>query len=113
MVYRLSRSNGQWGESVIYTFDGTHGASPNPGLARDSAGNFYGSTILGGSNDFGEIFELKPGKTWTIELLYSFPTGTVSPNPGLNFGPDGDLYGTTAPGGYDDQYYGQVFEILK
>jgi uncharacterized repeat protein (TIGR03803 family) len=113
MVYRLSRSNGQWGESVIYTFDGTHGASPNPGLARDSAGNFYGSTILGGSNDFGEIFELKPGKTWTIELLYSFPTGTVSPNPGLIFGPDSDLYGTTAPGGYDDQYYGQVFEILK
>jgi uncharacterized repeat protein (TIGR03803 family) len=113
MVYRLSRSNGQWIEETVYTFDGTHGASPNPGLIPNSAGNFYGSTLVGGNNNFGEVFELKPGKTWTIELLYSF-TGQgadASPN-SLIFGPGGGLYGTT-PGSYDSQYYGEVFEVLQ
>jgi uncharacterized repeat protein (TIGR03803 family) len=113
MVYGLSRSKGQWFVETVYTFDGTHGASPNPGLILDSAGNFYGSTLVGGNNNFGEVFELKPGKTWTIELLYSF-TGQgadASPN-SLIFGPGGGLYGTT-PGSYDSQYYGEVFEVLQ
>jgi len=114
MVYRLSRSNGQWIEETVFTFDGTHGASPNPGLILDSTGNFYGSTLLGGTYNFGEIFELKPGKTWTIKLLYDFAGegADASPNPGLIFGPGGDLYGTT-PGSYNSQYYGEVFEVLQ
>jgi uncharacterized repeat protein (TIGR03803 family) len=113
MVFRLSRSRGQWVESAVYTFDGTHGASPNPGLILDSAGNFYGSTILGGKNNFGEVFELKPGKTWTIKLLHSFAgvSGDENPNPGLIFGPDGGLYGTT-PQANNNQYDGEVFEVL-
>jgi len=114
IVYRLSRSNGQWIEETVYTFDGTHGASPNGGLVLDSAGHFYGSTLLGGNYDFGEVFELKPGKTWTIKLLYNF-TGEGAdeyPNPGLILGPGGGLYGTT-PGNYNSQYYGEVFEILQ
>jgi uncharacterized repeat protein (TIGR03803 family) len=113
VVFKLSRSRGQWLESVVYTFDGTHGTHPNPGLIVDSAGNFYGSTILGGQDNFGEVFELRPGKTWTIKLLYSF-TGAVdeNPNPGLIFGPGGGLYGTT-PGSYYQQYQGEVFEVLQ
>jgi uncharacterized repeat protein (TIGR03803 family) len=114
LIFKLSRSkNGQWVESAVYTFDGTHGASPNPGLLLDSAGNFYGSTMLGGDNNFGEVFELKPGKDWTIQLLYSF-TGQGAdemPNAGLTFGPGGSLYGTT-PGSYDTQYFGEVFEVI-
>jgi uncharacterized repeat protein (TIGR03803 family) len=113
MVYRLSRSNGQWIEETVYTFDGTHGASPNPGLILNSVGNFYGSTLLGGKNNFGEVFELKPGKTWTIELLYSFTGQGVDASPnGLILGPDGGLYGTT-PGSYNSQYYGEVFEVFQ
>lgn len=114
LIFKLSRSkNGQWVESAVYTFDGPHGASPNAGLLLDSAGNFYGSTMLGGDNNFGEVFELKPGNDWTIQLLYSF-TGQGAdeiPNPGLIFGPGGSLYGTT-PGSYDSQYYGEVFELV-
>jgi uncharacterized repeat protein (TIGR03803 family) len=114
MVFRLSRSkNGQWVASAVYTFDGTHGASPNAGIILDSAGNFYGSTMVGGDNNFGEVFELKPGKTWTIQLLYSFTGESTDefPNPGLIFGPGGSLYGTT-PGSYNSQYYGEVFEVV-
>jgi uncharacterized repeat protein (TIGR03803 family) len=114
MVFKLARSNGQWVESAVYTFDGTHGARPNFGLIPDGAGNFYGSTVSGGKNNFGEIFALKPGKTWTIQALYSFTGdgGDESPNPGLTFGPDGGLYGTN-PAVYSGQYDGQVFEVLR
>jgi len=114
MVFKLSRSNGQWVESAVYTFDGTHGANPNPGFILDSAGHFYGSTILGGKSNFGEVFELKPGETWTIKLLYNF-TGQgddASANPGLTFGPGGGLYGTT-PGNSYQQYEGEVFELIQ
>jgi uncharacterized repeat protein (TIGR03803 family) len=113
MVYRLSHVKGQWVLSPVYIFDGPHGAGPNAGFVRDRAGNFYGSTFAGGDNNFGEVFKLKPGKTWTIGLLYSF-TGAGSderPNFGLIFGPGGGLYGTT-PGFYSDQFYGEVFEVL-
>jgi uncharacterized repeat protein (TIGR03803 family) len=113
MVYRLSRSkNGQWVESTVYTFDGTHGASPSPGLILNSSGSFYGSTLLGGYYNFGEVFELKPGKTWTINLLYSFTGQGADANPnGVIIGPGGGLYGTT-PGSYNSQYYGEVFEVF-
>jgi uncharacterized repeat protein (TIGR03803 family) len=112
IVYKLSRSNGQWIEETVYTFDGTHGASPSAGLILNSAGSFYGSTLLGGNYNFGEVFELKPGKTWTIKLLYSFTGQGADANPnGVIFGPGGGLYGTT-PGGYNSQYYGEVFEVL-
>jgi uncharacterized repeat protein (TIGR03803 family) len=116
MVFELSRSkNGQWVESAVYTFDGTHGASPNAGLVLDGTGNFYGSTLLGGNYGFGEVFELTPGKTWTIELLYSFSGegADQSPNPGLIFGSGGHLYGTTPTSGYNSQYYGEVFEVIQ
>ncbi len=114
-IFRLSRSRGQWVERNVYTFAGTDGAGPNPGLILDSAGNFYGSTIGGGAYGFGEVFKLKPGKTWTITLLYSFTgsEGDESPNPGLVFGPGGNLYGTV-PATYNrGDYDGEVFEILK
>jgi len=114
MVYKLSRSNGQWVETTLYTFDGTNGANPDAGFILDSAGNFYGSTTAGGKYDLGVVFELRPGKAWKIELLYNF-TGAgadKNPNPGLTFGPGGGLYGTT-PGSYDAQYYGGVFEIFQ
>lgn len=114
MIYRLSRSRGQWVETSVFTFDGSNGASPNGGLILNNAGKFYGSTIVGGAYDFGELFELQPGKTWTIKLLYSF-TGDgddASPNPGVTVGPDGGLYGTTPSGSYNSQFFGEIFDVL-
>lgn len=112
-VFRLARSNGQWVETDVYLFDGTHGAGPNPGLIIDSAGNFYGSAYQGGSNNAGVIFQLQPGKVWTINLLYQFSGegGDAIPNSGLVFGINGNLYGTTGTPNYGDEYYGEVYEV--
>jgi uncharacterized repeat protein (TIGR03803 family) len=112
-VFELSRSHGQWVESIVYSFDETHGANPNPGLMMGKDETFYGSALAGGADNHGVVFELKPGKVWTIRLLYQF-TGQgadESPNPGLIFGPHGDLYGTTPGPSYEGQYDGEVFEV--
>src|SRR5579863_8293 len=46
-VFRLG-TDGQ--ETVLYTFvGGSGGASPQAGLVRDAAGNFYGTTFYGGN----------------------------------------------------------------
>jgi uncharacterized repeat protein (TIGR03803 family) len=114
IVYKLSHSKGQWIEETVYTFDGTHGASPDPGLILTSTGSFYGSTLVGGNYNFGEVFELTPGKTWTINLIYSFTGQAADANPnGVTFGPGGGLYGTTPGGYYNSQYYGEVFEVFQ
>jgi uncharacterized repeat protein (TIGR03803 family) len=95
-VYQLSRS-GQ--ETVLHSFGGPGGgASPYAGVIRDSAGNLYGTTSLGG----GLIYELQAGGSFTV--LYTFPYPAhrqtpTRPESGLVRDPAGNLYGTTQLGG--------------
>jgi uncharacterized repeat protein (TIGR03803 family) len=56
VVYKVSPS-GQ--ETVLHSFTGApDGASPYAGVIADSAGNLYGTTCHGGSNNTGAIYEL-------------------------------------------------------
>jgi hypothetical protein len=48
-----------WSETVLARFDGTDGGNPSGGLTAGSAGNFFGTTALGGTDDFGVVFELR------------------------------------------------------
>lgn len=109
-IYKLRLSKGTWVKSVVYAFDGPHGASPDS-LLLDKAGHFYGSTLLGGTYNAGTIFELKPEEHWKIEILYNFTgqRGDANPNPGLSLGSDSALYGTTPD--TSGQYDGGVFEV--
>ena len=71
-------------------------------LALGSDGNFYGTTVFGGSAGKGTFFEITPSGQTTI--LHSFGDGTVagdgySPLSGVVQGTDGSFYGTTAVGG--------------
>jgi len=70
-------------------------------LARDKAGNLYGTTQGGGTCDLGTVFKLsKSAGVWTETLLYSFCGGDgENPIAGLILGPSGGLYGTTELGG--------------
>lgn len=45
-------------ETVLHTFNGNDGESPEAGLVSDAAGNLFGTTYLGGSFGKGVVFEL-------------------------------------------------------
>ncbi len=99
-------------ESILWNFTGgTDGGNPLGGLARDNAGNLYGTASTGGENvyDQGVVFRLTSSGTQTV--LYNFGS---SPNDG-DF-PTGNLalasralYGTTTYGGATG--IGTVFKL--
>jgi uncharacterized repeat protein (TIGR03803 family) len=61
-VFELSppaRGQVDWTENVLWSFGGLDdGANPVAGLIADRWGNFYGTTVNGGSNQGGAVFEL-------------------------------------------------------
>jgi uncharacterized repeat protein (TIGR03803 family) len=80
----------------IYTFSGFPGGSrPNSGLTLGLDGNFYGTTVNGGSNNVGTIFQVTP--SGTVTLLYGFTGGADGAYPYGTpiLGNDGNLYGLT------------------
>lgn len=117
IVFELSpSSSGEWSETVIHNFNdsATDGAGPSAALIFDSTGNLYSTTIGGGSEGRGTVFELSPagGGTWTETILYSFSSqgsDGYSPNGDLILDKAGNLYGVTASGGQSQD--GAVFEV--
>jgi uncharacterized repeat protein (TIGR03803 family) len=74
-AYQVSpTSGGAWTETVLHSFgNGTDGLSPRANLTLDKAGNLYGTTITGGTNSYGTVFELSLlGGNWSEKVLYSF-----------------------------------------
>lgn len=120
VVFSLSPSSGsKWTESVLHEFSGApaDGANPVAGLVFDQAGNLYGTTIQGGSQDngtvpygYGAVFELSPKSGgWSETMLYGFPgTGGVEPVAPLIVDSLGNLYGTAENG---QIVFGTVFEL--
>jgi len=50
--------------AVLHRFDSSDGANPLGGLMADVAGNLYGTTSFGGSNNFGSVFKLTVSATF-------------------------------------------------
>jgi uncharacterized repeat protein (TIGR03803 family) len=105
-VFELKRrQGGGWTEAVLHSFGApSDGSMPQAGLIIDAAGNLYGTTMVGGTYNWGAVFSLTPGQdgSWTESVLYSFNNrgrdGSL-PGSGLLFDPAGNLYGTTIAGG--------------
>lgn len=99
-VFELSPSgSGGWNETTLYNFcsapNCADGAAPNNYVSFDNLGNLYGTTIYGGANQTGVMFELSPvGSGWTETVLYSFGDVVTEPNSGLVSDPEGNFYGT-------------------
>jgi uncharacterized repeat protein (TIGR03803 family) len=115
-VYRLSRDDGVWRESVLHDFaGGDAGGWPTTNLVFDARGNLYGTTAEGGAPGCrcGTIFRLTPDGTggWTHEVVYSFPGAPDGANSYYSITPDrrGSFYGATVHGGADDD--GTVFRF--
>jgi uncharacterized repeat protein (TIGR03803 family) len=107
-VFRISPGGN---ETNLYSFVGppNDGANPRAGLVQGSDGNFYGTTMLGGTNNWGTVFRISPGGSETV--LYSFVpvTNGYAPENELVQGSDGNFYGTTYYGGASGE--GNVFRI--
>jgi uncharacterized repeat protein (TIGR03803 family) len=105
-VFELSPSSGGgWTISVLYNFFGKgDGAYPVGGVVRDTAGNVYGTTFLGGGpNNSGIVFKLAlVGGMWQESVLYRFGGAAngdgAGPNSPLLFNAN-KLFGTTSVGG--------------
>ena len=99
----------------------TDGVGPDAGLVQATDGNFYGTTVCGGSGggisgpycgSGGTIFKITASGALTT--LYSFCsqsscTDGANPVAGLVQGTDGNFYGTTQLGGAND--LGSIFSL--
>ncbi len=111
IVYKLDASGN---ESILYAFTGgADGGNPLGGVTLDAAGNVYGTTSDGGSasgtSGNGVVFKI--AATGQMSVLYTFTGGADggTPEAGMIFGPDGNLYGTTYIGGTTG--HGVVFKL--
>ncbi len=78
------------------------GSGPDSGLILGTDGNFYGTTVYGGANNQGAIFQITPGGAYKV--LYSFCSQSgcadgESSYSRLMQATDGNFYGTTSDGG--------------
>jgi uncharacterized repeat protein (TIGR03803 family) len=117
-VFKLTRGNGKWTETVLHEFqdNGQDGYYPLGSLAIDAAGNLYGTTTEGGADHAGTVFMLAPNAdgSYSETVIYTFCSINDCldgdwPKAGLTLDAAGNLYGTTASGG--DVYGGVVFKL--
>jgi len=102
-------------EQVLHSFNnnGKDGNSPYAGLIFDKSGNLYGTTLLGGTHDYGTVFELTPKNDggWTEKILHDFDGADgYYPQAGVIMDDSGNLYGTTFAGGAHG--VGTVYELV-
>jgi uncharacterized repeat protein (TIGR03803 family) len=100
--------------TTLYSFcsQSSCGANPFAGLIQATDGNFYGTTVYGGAQNVGTLFELTPDGEMTV--LYNFcseencPDGYY-PSATPVQATDGNFYGTTYEGGH--RGWGTVFRL--
>ncbi|HEY7098329.1 MAG TPA: choice-of-anchor tandem repeat GloVer-containing protein [Terriglobales bacterium] len=95
-------------ETVIYSFNRTHGMQPSAGLIRDPAGTLYGTTVTSHIQGDGVVFRINAAG---IERTLHEFAGADGSHPYGSLARDraGNLYGTTRDGG--DFSHGTVFKL--
>src|SRR5579862_152047 len=95
----------------LYSFVGppNDGANPQAGLVQGSDGNFYGTTLVGGTSNFGSVFRVSPSGSYTNLYTFVGPGLGAAPTAGLVQGTDSKFYGTTEYGG--NSGFGNVYRI--
>ncbi|HEX3819956.1 MAG TPA: choice-of-anchor tandem repeat GloVer-containing protein [Candidatus Sulfotelmatobacter sp.] len=87
--------------NVLYNFcsqaNCADGESPWGGLVQAQDGSFYGTTLYGGANNCGTVFNLTSTGTLTTVVNFDCNSSTGGyPYAGLLLGKDGNLYGSTS-----------------
>jgi len=100
---------------VLHSFGASSGDGTDPFSAPvfDSKGNLYGTTLSGGANFQGTVYELSPANGgWIESVLYTFTGGADGGSvytSRLTIDSSGNLYGVTNSGGAYG--FGVVFEL--
>jgi uncharacterized repeat protein (TIGR03803 family) len=85
--------------TTLHTFVGNpDGGRPVGGLTQGLDGNFYGTTLLGGSNSNGTFYQVTPSGTLTILHSFTGSTDGAQPSSSIVQAADGNFYGTTNAG---------------
>ena len=85
--------------SVVHAFDG-EAATPYAGLVLGKNGNLYGTTVNGGLDGYGTVFELEPSGEFRVIYQFSGVNDFSYPQGGLVETAPGTFYGTTGAGGH-------------
>jgi uncharacterized repeat protein (TIGR03803 family) len=95
-----------WGLTNLYIFQGgisgPDGGTPTGGLIIGTDGNYYGTTLYGGTGG-GTLFKVTPGGTESIVYAFSGSQDAQLPSRPIQ-GPDGNFYGTAYWGGGSNGY---------
>jgi uncharacterized repeat protein (TIGR03803 family) len=116
-VFEIAETAGGYASTptTLVNFSYTNEGYPLGGLVIDTAGDLFGTTASGGANYDGTVFEIVKtaggyASTPTVLLSFNGANGQ-DPQAGLIIDANGDLFGTTAYGGANND--GTVFEIAK
>jgi uncharacterized repeat protein (TIGR03803 family) len=84
--------------TLLYQFAGSdEGTFPLAPPVQATDGNFYGTTVRGGTFDCGTVYKMTPAGATTV--IYTFTCGLDGAGPpGLIAASDGSLYGVTSGG---------------
>lgn len=111
-VFTLTASGAK---TNLVIFEGPNGAHPFGGLIQGSDGNFYGTTVYGGTSWTGDnysgsgtVFQVRTNGVLTRLVSFGGTNG-ANPSGGLALGNDGNFYGTTDWGGSTAN--GTVFRV--
>ncbi len=97
-VFELTPSGTNWTQTILYNFTGGNdGLHPQSGLIMDAAGHLYGTTLKGGANNAGTVFELsRSGDVWTEKIIYAIPSDdSIGMYAGLAMDAAGNMFGTS------------------
>jgi uncharacterized repeat protein (TIGR03803 family) len=114
-VFEIEKTDSGYASTptILVSFNGANGSRPQAGLIADAKGNLYGTTLEGGVNNLGTVFEIEKtgsGYASTPTVLVTFNGGNGWwPIAGLIADVSGNLFGTTNYGGAND--LGTVFEV--
>jgi len=107
-LFKITRSGAF---SVLYSFcslpNCADGDGPRGPIQIDRSGNLYSTTVAGGANGSGTVFEVS--STGKETVLYNFASQVTTFNAGLVIDSSGNLYGTTYNGG--PAHLGSVYKL--
>jgi uncharacterized repeat protein (TIGR03803 family) len=113
VVYKLTKSNGTWNQTVIYAFTGgDDGSGPGARVTVDRSGDVYGMTPTGGTYGVGTIYKLHPhAGSYTFQVIHTFTGGNdgATGSAGRMLLQHGRLFGAATAGGMYGS--GVVFEL--